>query len=143
MKQRERRWAVERGALSARLVEMESSFAEQVKELRRDAMGGAALQKTADQLTEQLAAAEAEVRASPHPHPHPKPHPNPNPNPNPNPTPGANQGGGRAPRACGAAGHLRGAPIPPLSLTLTLALKRKRSPSPSPNPNPEQEHLQP
>ena len=64
MKQRERRWAVERGALSARLVEMESSFAEQVKELRRDAMGGAALQKTAEQLTEQLAAAEAEAAAA-------------------------------------------------------------------------------
>ena len=55
---------------------METSFAEQVKELRRDAMGGAALQKTAEQLTEQLAAAEAEVRASPSPSPSPSPHPN-------------------------------------------------------------------
>ena len=35
-----------------------------MKELRRDAMGGAALQRTAEQLTEQLAAAEAEAAAA-------------------------------------------------------------------------------
>ena len=61
MKQRERRWAVERGALSARLVEMESSFAEQVKELRRE--------------------------PSPNPNPTPNPTPNPNLQPNLHPTP--------------------------------------------------------
>ena len=61
MKQRERRWAVERGALSARLVEMESSFAEQVKELRR--------------------------QPSPNPTPTPNPTPNPNPKPQPQPQP--------------------------------------------------------
>ena len=58
-----------------------------MKELRRDAMGGAALQKTAEQLTEQLAAAEAEVRASPSPSPSPSPHPNPSPHPHPHPSP--------------------------------------------------------
>ena len=64
VKQRERRWVLEKSALSARLLEMESGFAEQVRELRRDAMGGAALRKTAEQLTERLAAAEAEAAAA-------------------------------------------------------------------------------
>ena len=64
VKQRERRWILEKSALSARLLEMESGFAEQVRELRRDAMGGAALRKTAEQLTERLAAAEAEAAAA-------------------------------------------------------------------------------